>query len=92
MHKAKSRQPALDPAEIDATYGLEPVLEIGPGEASLEAFLDALCPYCGETYGLAVDLSPGEHTFIEDCTVCCQPIAFALDLSGEQPALRTERT
>lgn len=89
-----SPRPALpiDLAAIDAEYGLEPVIEVGGSDAGLDAFLDAHCPYCGETYGLSVDLSPGEHSFIEDCTVCCQPIAFSLELRGERAALRTGRT
>ena len=85
-----SPEPA-DAAAIDALYGLEPVLELDARPGALEAFLDVHCPYCGETYGLAVDLSVGERTFIEDCTVCCHPIVLSLEHAGEQAVLRSER-
>ena len=32
------------------------------------------CPYCGESIELTVDTSVDEQTYIEDCSVCCQPI------------------
>ena len=35
------------------------------------------CPYCGETFETAVDLSAGSFTYVEDCQVCCQPIELA---------------
>jgi hypothetical protein len=38
----------------------------------------AQCPYCGET--IEVDIEPLEEaqTFIEDCSVCCRPIQYAV--------------
>ena len=83
--------PPTDEADIDALYGLEPVIELDASPEGLDAFLDVLCPFCGETYGLAVDLSAGARSFVEDCTVCCHPIAMTLDLDGEVPRLHTER-
>ncbi|MGH8179811.1 MAG: CPXCG motif-containing cysteine-rich protein [Steroidobacteraceae bacterium] len=41
------------------------------------------CPYCGESFDTAVDLSCGSTSYIEDCQVCCQPIEFALEVEGE---------
>lgn len=32
------------------------------------------CPYCWETIMLEVDLSVDGQSYIEDCSVCCQPI------------------
>ena len=32
------------------------------------------CPYCGEVIEVLVDSSQEEHNYIEDCSVCCQPI------------------
>jgi hypothetical protein len=32
------------------------------------------CPYCFEVYQTMIDTSQGDHTTIEDCTVCCRPI------------------
>ena len=91
MARRPKPEPAAPADDIDARYGLEPVLEIDrPGHA-LEAFLDVHCPYCGETYGLSVDLSAGAGTFIEDCTVCDHPIVLSLELDGDSALLRADR-
>ena len=62
--------------DIDALYGLEPVIEPGDnaGSGGLDPFADIACPYCGEFLTIALDLSAGSQTYIEDCQVCCQPI------------------
>jgi hypothetical protein len=68
----------LDPQSIDALYGLEPVLEPGgPGSSQATEFVTIQCPYCGESFETAVDLSAGSFTYVEDCQVCCQPIELA---------------
>ena len=41
------------------------------------------CPYCGEAFTTAVDLSAGSQAYIEDCPVCCRPIEFRLTLGQE---------
>jgi len=38
--------------------------------------IDVSCPYCGEVFPLQIDTSQGEHTMIEDCSVCCRPITL----------------
>jgi hypothetical protein len=37
------------------------------------------CPYCGETFELAVDTSVGSQRFITDCEVCCRPLEVAAE-------------
>jgi len=32
------------------------------------------CPYCWEYFATLVDCSAGSQQYIEDCSVCCQPI------------------
>jgi len=85
-----------DTSELEALYGLEPVLDVEARDphAALDDFLDVHCPFCGETYGLSVDLSAGERSFIEDCTVCCRPILLQLELlpDGTAAGLRAKRT
>jgi hypothetical protein len=50
----------LDPKTVDELYGLEPVFEPGAGEpAALGEFVTVQCPYCGEAFETAVDLSAG---------------------------------
>jgi len=54
------------------------------------------CPYCGEPVELLVDVSAGDQAYIEDCAVCCRPIAvtvrvdedggFDVDVAGEDEA------
>ena len=52
---------------------------------SLEEFENFLCPYCGETNALSVDISGGPHQeFVVDCEVCCAPIVVRLKIRGEE--------
>jgi hypothetical protein len=71
----------LTDAEVDALYGLEPVLgaDISAGDqgASTE-FARVACPYCGEEFETTVDASAGLCSYVEDCQVCCQPIEMEL--------------
>ena len=34
------------------------------------------CPYCGEPLTVLIDETQGDHEYVEDCQVCCQPIEF----------------
>ena len=45
------------------------------------------CPYCGEQITLLVDLSVAQQEYIEDCEVCCRPIAISASVAGEGVAL-----
>jgi hypothetical protein len=35
------------------------------------------CPHCGEPISLTLDLSVPEQSYIEDCSVCCQPMVVS---------------
>ncbi len=74
-------------AEVDALYGLEPV--IGAEATAMDSiaggeFALVTCPYCGEQFETSVDASAGMCSYVEDCQVCCQPIEMDLrvDESG----------
>ena len=41
------------------------------------------CPYCGEASTILIDLSGGEQSIIEDCQVCCQPMAIQYGIDSE---------
>ena len=43
------------------------------------------CPYCGELIEISIDSSANSQEYIEDCSVCCQPIhvAIRMDEIGE---------
>ena len=40
----------------------------------LEISTEVACPYCGETITLLLDPSVEAQSYIEDCSVCCQPM------------------
>jgi hypothetical protein len=42
-----------------------------------ETTAEVSCPHCGETITLFLDLSVDEQTYIEDCSVCCQPMTVS---------------
>lgn len=37
------------------------------------------CPYCFEVFPSMVDTSEGSYDTIEDCSVCCRPIALTIE-------------
>jgi hypothetical protein len=85
-----------DSQAIDALYGLEPVFEPGGPALARNAteFVTVQCPFCGEAFETAVDLSAGSFSYIEDCQVCCQPIDVQVSIgaSGELLELEARRT
>jgi hypothetical protein len=36
------------------------------------------CPHCGELFPLLIDTSQREQSLVEDCSVCCRPIALTI--------------
>ncbi len=40
------------------------------------------CPHCGETITMLLDLSEPDQEYIEDCEVCCNPIAVQVRARG----------
>jgi transcription elongation factor Elf1 len=46
---------------------------------SLEESDNFLCPYCGQTNQLLVDITQGaSQEFVVDCEVCCAPIVLRI--------------
>lgn len=41
------------------------------------------CPYCGESIELVVDCSVDAQDYIEDCQVCCRPIALHVEVDED---------
>jgi len=39
----------------------------------MEEFADIQCPFCGQTFAVAVDTSIASQRFTTDCEVCCRP-------------------
>jgi hypothetical protein len=92
---ASAGRPALpDAGEVDRLYGLEPVFEPGAEAGSpLGEFGQLQCPWCGEAFGAAVDLTTADRTWVEDCQVCCRPMRVTLELDerGAIATLKTDR-
>jgi hypothetical protein len=76
----------LSEDEIDALYGLEPVLNVESTavDSSLAAeFFVVQCPYCGEAFETNADSSAGPCCYVEDCQICCQPIEMELRVNDD---------
>ncbi len=57
----------------------------------LETTAEVMCPHCGETILLFLDLSIEEQSYIEDCSVCCQPMIVSYSAAdGELQSLQVE--
>jgi hypothetical protein len=49
------------------------------------------CPHCGESFPLQIDTSLPEQSIVEDCNVCCRPVALTIRCRpGEIVDLRSE--
>lgn len=53
-------------------------------------FLTIHCPYCGEVQDLVVDDSAGDQQYVEDCQVCCRPMAVRVSVGDEDGDPRVE--
>ncbi len=42
-----------------------------------------MCPYCGETIEVLLDISVDNQQYIEDCSVCCRPILFSVSINDD---------
>ena len=45
--------------------------------------VDNHCSYCGEPIQLLIDCSVHSQDYIEDCQVCCRPIAISATVDSE---------
>ena len=43
-----------------------------------------ICPYCGKTISMLLDLSVTSQSYVEDCEVCCRPIEIHYSVAGEE--------
>ena len=41
------------------------------------------CPFCGEMISVLVDCSLGEQSYVEDCSVCCQPMLLTIRMDED---------
>lgn len=51
------------------------------------------CPWCGSPLVLGIDCSAGDQRYVEDCSLCCQPIMVSVSLgAAEEPSLSVDCT
>jgi hypothetical protein len=41
------------------------------------------CPCCWQAIEITLDLSAGDQTYIEDCSVCCRPLVISFQTDGD---------
>lgn len=59
----------------------------------LETTAEVSCPYCGEIITLFLDLSVESQNYVEDCSVCCQPMNVSYSVeAGEVSGISVETT
>ena len=94
LKQLKQRIGSVDGAIVDEMYGLELVFEPGGGNATLDSYVEFLCPYCCENVGTSIDLTAGSRSYIEDCQVCCQPyeLTIEVDAHGHLSGITAQRT
>lgn len=68
-------QPADDDDVDDDDEGYESLDE-------LEQEVSFRCPWCAEVVSALVELSEADQEYIEDCEVCCRPMALHVWRSG----------
>jgi hypothetical protein len=54
-----------------------------------ETTAEVSCPYCGETITVFLDLSVESQSYIEDCSVCCQPMTISYSATDGELAFVT---
>ncbi|MEQ9511013.1 MAG: CPXCG motif-containing cysteine-rich protein [Alloalcanivorax xenomutans] len=42
------------------------------------------CPHCWQYFDALVDVSQGDHEYVEDCHVCCQPLVLTVFLPNPE--------
>jgi len=58
----------------------------------LEQETSVTCPWCHEPVSLLIDCTAGDQSYVEDCSVCCQPIVVdvRLSLDGDIAAISAQ--
>ena len=49
---------------------------------AMQEELEIFCPFCAESISISVDTTIPEQNYIEDCSVCCQPIQVNIVCEG----------
>jgi transcription elongation factor Elf1 len=50
----------------------------------MEEFADIQCPFCGQSFAVAIDTSIANQNFTTDCEICCRPFEVSAEcVAGE---------
>lgn len=49
----------------------------------METTHEIICPFCGASQFIFVDVSVHHQKYIEDCEICCQPIEMDILVEDE---------
>ncbi len=64
----------------------------GTPDDGADGVFPIVCPYCGQRDTLSVDPDqPAGSVYIEDCTVCCQPMTVTVVGHGRRRRVRVEQ-
>jgi len=62
----------------------------GTFSINMQEFADIQCPFCGQSFELAIDTSVSIQRFTTDCEVCCRPFEVIAECEpGEIVSLET---
>lgn len=62
-----------------------------PYKFAMEVTEPISCPFCGESFELAIDTSVASQRFVTDCEVCCRPFTVTVECEvGEVLSLTVE--
>jgi hypothetical protein len=48
----------------------------------VEEFVTIQCPFCGQSFDVAVDIGLANQRFTTDCEVCCRPFEVTAECSA----------
>ncbi len=48
----------------------------------MEEFVTIQCPFCGQSFDVAVDTTIAQQSFTTDCEVCCRPFEVRAECKG----------
>ena len=73
-----------DVDDMDDLLDLDEDDDLDPADSfdDLEQEAHFRCPWCAEIVSVLVDLSSPDQAYVEDCEVCCRPIALHVRRSG----------
>jgi Cysteine-rich CPXCG len=45
----------------------------------MDEWITIECPYCGQSFEIAVDASEDHQQFVTDCDICCRPMTVSVE-------------